>query len=162
MNENALFNPERDYKEMMLTSHVMENIHVAAAESVGGYTLHSMRLDQIPQVCDMMTFRLTACVVAEVLKPQEDCDFGIYHKIILPDGWWQQLKEDHFPAWIIRRWPVKMKTLEVKTNARVEVLATYPKLNKVFPKGENRPVIKVMGRDRGHGTCVIKITKGQS
>ena len=155
----AEYGNEIYFKEIM-TRHTIEIVRVAATECVGGYTLHSMRIDEIPQVCDMSAYRLSANIAAEALRPQTDCDFGVHHKVILPDGWWQQLKKTWFPSWFLRFFPVKNRTLEVETNMKVEVLATYPMLNTVFPPGENHPVIKVFGRGDEHGTCVIKITKG--
>jgi len=30
-----------------------------------------------------------------------------------PDGWWQAVRERWWPAWVLRRWPVKYKTIDI-------------------------------------------------
>ena len=153
---SGLYDPARDYKECV-THHAMEIIRVAATEAVGGYMIHSMRIDELPQMCDRIAYQLSANIAAEALKPQPECYMGVHHEILIPDGWWQQFKHDCFPRWMLSRWPVMNKTLEVKTNIKIEVLAAYPMLNTVFPPGENHPVVKVFGHQDG-GTCVVKVT----
>lgn len=39
----------------------------------------------------------------------------------VPSTWWQHLKRDHFPAWLLRRFPVEMTKVpfEYETNLRV-------------------------------------------
>jgi len=31
--------------------------------------------------------------------------------ILVPETWWQHLKDDHFPEWWKRKWPVKYKSV---------------------------------------------------
>jgi hypothetical protein len=36
------------------------------------------------------------------------------HKVEYPDGVWQMFKDRHMPYWFVKRFPVRMKTVEVK------------------------------------------------
>lgn len=31
----------------------------------------------------------------------------------MPDGWWQRVKNVHFPDWMLDRWPIKTMTFRV-------------------------------------------------
>jgi hypothetical protein len=44
--------------------------------------------------------------VPEPVKPVEP----VYVSISFPDGIWQALKDEFFPSWLRKRYPVRMKT----------------------------------------------------
>ena len=148
-----------DVPAQQLTTHIMEDVKVAARESISGYMLASMEVHQVPRMCDEIAFRLVASVAAEVLRPKTDADCTVQFDFETPAGWWQHFKRDCFPSWLLHRFPVKLVTFEATKRMRVEVMATYPKLNTVFPPGENRHVIQTFASDTGMGTCEIKVTE---
>lgn len=49
-----------------------------------------------------------------------------------PASWWQALKAEHAPAWIRRRWPVRMRT-EVRT-VNVELYDVFPESKMIVPE----------------------------
>lgn len=40
----------------------------------------------------------------------------------VPETWWQHFKKDVFPAWALRRWPVRYKTVEYKIEQNIPSL----------------------------------------
>ena len=59
----------------------------------------------------------------------------------VPATWWQHLKQDVFPAWLLRRFPVRTTTLERRIRYRID--ATYPQADVVLPKEYGPAVLRV-------------------
>lgn len=51
----------------------------------------------------------------------------------VPDGWWQAFKSSKFPAWLLKRYPVRMKTLGGGTR-KVDVAAMFPEIEPLSEK----------------------------
>jgi hypothetical protein len=52
-------------------------------------------------------------------------------EIKVPTSWWQHLKQDHFPQWAVKKWPVRYKT-ESKSY-QFDVKALFPELQMNTP-----------------------------
>jgi hypothetical protein len=50
----------------------------------------------------------------------------------VPKGWFDHLRNEHFPNLFARRWPINYKTIEIPVE--IEIGAVYPKLPEVFPR----------------------------
>ncbi len=65
-------------------------------------------------LCDSLTLRIVQMVYGRTMEKVE---------VEYPADWWQAFRERWFPAWVLRRWPVK------KTVVRLEAKELYPKLS---------------------------------
>lgn len=68
---------------------------------------------------DTISHNLVATLIYNLY--QEDCGYVI-HKEEVPKGWFDHFKFRYFPKWMLKRCPIKFKTLEIK----VKIDAVYP------------------------------------
>lgn len=89
---------------------------------------HSLEI-VVRDVAERMGKELVAMVnlPEEHLKTVED-----YATFQTPKTWFQHFKNDHFPLWLLRKFPVKYH--EEKIKVVLKVGAVYPQLPEVFPK----------------------------
>jgi hypothetical protein len=59
-----------------------------------------------------------------------------------PATWWQHLKQDLFPKWAIKRWPVKMIKKEKKHTFKTHAL--FPEFNYEAPRECGQFIIRTM------------------
>ena len=57
-------------------------------------------------------------------------------KCEVPKTWIDHLRNDHFPRFLIRKFPIKFKVIEIPVE--IEVGAVYPKLKQTFKQDEQR------------------------
>lgn len=107
---------------------LLEKLQFNVSQMVPGHTLATTKLDIIKNnTINALVFQLRAEVMAEKL---EDRTQMITFKV--PKSWWQHFKQEKFPKWLLRKFPVKL-SLCVKF-VTFKHYATYPELPLVFPK----------------------------
>ena len=86
-----------------------------------------------PAVMDAAKFQLCRDVVDQMLYEMRVFvwaeDLGENIQVVAveqPADWWQHFKERWFPAWLLRRFPVRME--KFPHPVKVEAFAVYPKL----------------------------------
>lgn len=65
----------------------------------------------------------------------------VHEKVEVPADWWQHLKQRWFPAWALRRWPARMRTIDV----RVTRLCPHIKLDERNRSHEH--IVFLLGRE---------------
>lgn len=137
------------YKTMIdphLEEVLIQKLAVVAEESMADLTQlkHDLKLSTYYHILlRQMVLSLRSCVLAEDLGPES---YDVTFPFEYPDGWWQAFKRQYFPAWLLVRFPVRMKTVTGRRMVVLEKYAVYPKLNKVFPK-PGPLVLKYMVRE---------------
>lgn len=53
----------------------------------------------------------------------------------VPTSWWQHFKRDVFPVWLLRRFPVKTKTVSKKSTFTFRTVALLPEFKYEQPPG---------------------------
>ena len=81
------------------------------------------------ETMDAMMVRLRGYVLAEEVDNRTK---QVMFRITIPATWWEQFKEDKFPNWLKRRFPVRQRTITKTKIVRFRKLATYPMANIVL------------------------------
>lgn len=67
-------------------------------------------------------------------------------EVEIPSSWWQHFKQDAFPAWLLRRFPVKTTKI-TKTNSKLfRAMALFPDFCPQYPEDIGKPVFHVIQR----------------
>lgn len=88
---------------------VLERIRFMLAQRVTAGYMERIKVDvDMDWLLGDMVIRFEKELLGEIVGTQE-------HTVMVdvPSSWWQHLKEDHFPQWYVRRWPVLHKTRRV-------------------------------------------------
>lgn len=99
------------------TEEVLTRLRVAVGENFGSQALHYWKVDGMwDEVANYLVVRLSAFVWA-----------GQQSKITVkvPDGWFQQWKLERAPSWLIKRYPVKYKDMDI------DVMPYFPNLRRI-------------------------------
>lgn len=83
---------------------------------------------------DDLVARLATYILADKWEPITEETSVSY-----PDGWWQHFKADCFPKWLLKRFPVKHKSVKVCltcTPMRIYPNPPYTKLGRSFVRFE--------------------------
>ena len=78
------------------------------------------------QLGRIIRYKLKTMIPAEDVKKQ-----AVVTTFKYPDGWFEALKEQHFPGWLLDRYPVKYK--EVSKTVIFTAYHVYPKLPMIMP-----------------------------
>ena len=113
-----VFDPARAYDAMVVKRVLLERFQLQARKvfdlhamdrirGVGGRTaLNGLRLEIMEREGRRMVMELSAHVWSQTLQ-----DETVTLAVEYPATWWQALKQRAFPAWALRRWPVRMATV---------------------------------------------------
>lgn len=66
----------------------------------------------------------------------------VHEKIEVPADWWQHVKQRWFPAWALRRWPARTRTIDV----RVTRICPHIKIDDCTPSYGH--IQFLLGRDK--------------
>lgn len=92
-------------------------------------------------VTDRFVFELRTIVASQELGVERIVEEAI--DLDWPDGWWQAFKEQYFPNWLKRFFPVKHKTFHRdKIDLSYTVKALYPKI--AIPSGMSKVIVQTM------------------
>lgn len=107
---------------------LLERLCVSTSRMVPGHTLATTKLDVIEKsAINALVFQLRAEVMAE--KLEERTQMVTFE---VPKSWWQHFKQEHFPKWLLKKFPVKLESYT--RFMTFEHYATYPELPLVFSK----------------------------
>ena len=82
-----------------------------------------------PNMKDMV-IRMSGFVMAEEIDNRTKI---VEFSVSVPSSWWQHFKQDNFPSWLVRMFPVKFKEIRKTKKVQFRRLATYPKASLVIP-----------------------------
>lgn len=106
----------------------LEVIPIMFEKKISKYDWARLRQPEVIRFCDNLTdavvYQFRAYVLGESQKPIQ------FEGV--PTSWWQMLKRDHAPAWFLKRFPAKCKTVTI--DAKV----FYPDLKVSVPTRESR------------------------
>lgn len=116
---------------------MLERLKYGVFQQIGAFTRATMKFDTrvVDPLCRSMITTLEADVLAHKVDQQQ-----VKRHVSVPESWWQHLKQDHAPAWFLKRRPVKNERQEVVVT--VKKWATFPEAN-FYPPDLGSPVYKV-------------------
>jgi len=97
----------------------------------------------LPWAADDLVLQLQGYVWAQELQ-NVTSEATVTMRFKAPASWWQHFKRRWFPAWMKRRWPVRLRVIK-KTRTvrhRFECLATHPGFKYEAPPDFGKVVIK--------------------
>lgn len=134
---------QEDYK-VKITEIALTSLNSTACQVLSGHTLASLDLMIIPDIVGNLVFQLKAQVLAEQLEDRKRTVTFFY-----PKSWWQRLKQEYFPEWLMEIFPLVF--VEWKRTVFFERYATYPEFPKVAdPKTYGGKIVyKAIIREEG-------------
>lgn len=136
-------------KEYLLTQ-----IKVMVGTRISMETLEQCRVEVMN---DIMTNHIVISFAAYFLAEETEAVTKVYggqtvtKTVRYPKNWWEDFKDMYFHGWLLRHFPVKMKSISVtaKTPKRMITLrrmAVYPQAHMVMPK-LGQPLMKFQELD---------------
>jgi hypothetical protein len=119
------------YNEVVLTQ-----LKEIAQKVLSGHALVNLRLESWKNdVADALVYQLSTYVLAEEVENRTKTVNFEY-----PKSWWQMFKQQYFPKWLLKRFPVKTK--KDTRLVTFKKYATYPKAPAVaFPEGYGGKIV---------------------
>lgn len=119
-------------KEALITEKcVKQTLDLLISEkrfTLGGFALKNLTVERVPGWIEKeLIYSLHSLIPAENVK-EETHVFNVEY----PCDWKQAFKEQHFPAWLKKRYPVKYT--EIKKTVNFTAYNLYPKFPAVFPE----------------------------
>lgn len=103
-------------------------------ERVGFATRRSAKIRvEEDEVLNHLVWELSSYVLTHHQTPQT---FTVHWRV--PSSWWQHFKKDKYPAWALKRWPVRYEKIE-RTVTHHRHYA-YPEVN-IAPHDFGRPLL---------------------
>jgi hypothetical protein len=93
----SMFDRNFNYECEMVT---LEKMHFAVRTHLSKYLVTNIRFSEVPPTGDELVYQLTAAVATRTVEKT-------------PASWWQHFKQDCFPKWALKRWPVRYVKTEV-------------------------------------------------
>ena len=126
-----------------LTRIALERLVVGVQQRIGGAFLRdSLRAESyLDALIDDLAVMLRGYVLADRLE-EHTRTVRFEHTVDEPASWWQMLKRDHFPGWLLARFPIQTRALTHKETRTVSFakFATFPEANVTYPKELGRPI----------------------
>jgi hypothetical protein len=110
-----------------IEKHVLSLIACRKSFDLGGFAIQNLTVNETRSLWDQhILYTLSTLIPAEKMK-EESHTFEAKH----PRDWKQAFKEQHFPMWLKRRYPVKyVKILE---KVKFTAYNLYPRFPAVYP-----------------------------
>lgn len=127
----------------------LEKLDVHRCHQISGRqlaALNGLRFhDIVAHEAEDMVMHLSAYVWMEVLQDETvtakfDCEY--------PADWWQHFKLRWFPAWALRRWPVRATKVHEEQSHRFRTVALLPEFKYEAPPNTGPYVIRTMAERR--------------
>jgi hypothetical protein len=83
---------------------VLEQVRTHLRHTVSRYYMDAEVTSWIDPLTDHIEFAIRGSLLSEEEKE---------YTIKTPENWWEHLKHDKFPAWALKRWPVKYRQVTV-------------------------------------------------
>lgn len=108
-------------------------------------SLGDIEMDRVEDhIAKQLVYSLRASIVSEIQKP------FVYS---VHENWFEHLKERFFPAWALKKWPVKRKEVSVP------ISIIWPKLNTAIPPSIRGPYFTVFVNERPMGTFLSDLAE---
>ena len=105
----------------------LKKLKVGISYALGKDIIDSMQFDEYN---DALTNNIIHRLEFEVLSNKiVDDKYTFQLEFKYPATWFQYLKQDKFPKWFIKKYPVRYKTETRKKSAKFSRYAIYPKSN---------------------------------
>jgi hypothetical protein len=96
--------------------------------------LNGVKFDLLAHVAEGMLVDLQAYVWAQKLQDEK-----VTLSVSYPASWWEHFKQQWFPAWALRRWPVKEAKVERMHQFRT--MALLPEFKYEAPVGAGHAIV---------------------
>lgn len=121
------------------------NERVLGLSKVGASTLGpsmestlSLSVDQ-DDILRTLRYKLEAYVLTDHVTKQ---NFTLEFSVEVPTTWFQHLKQDRMRTWILRRWPVRTRTISKTESVTYQKDHLYPEASLELPPSEfGKPTI---------------------
>jgi len=119
------------YNEVVLTQ-----LKETAQKVFSGYALMHLKLENWKNdVADVLVYQLSTHILAEEVENRTKTICFKY-----PKSWWQMFKQQYFPKWLLKKFPVKTK--KDTRLVTFKKYATYPKFLAIaFPEGYGGKIV---------------------
>lgn len=94
---------------------ILERVHIylSMVSSTPMYLQEpQVRVQELANLADQMAYTLSGWLIGNKFPERSE-----FETIEYPDGPWEMLKERYAPAWVLEKWPIKMKVVRYE-NAR--------------------------------------------
>lgn len=120
-------------------SYVLEQVALSCSQWFDGHALANMSIQKLgDELTRNFVFHLNTYVLGEkVHEVQQEVTFRY------PANWWEHLKYEHAPVWLVSRWPVRWK--HKRKTVTFEQVECLPKFASVLPTHQQQyhfPVLK--------------------
>ena len=110
------------YKEL-----VLEKVKFGLNEYISKSQMEDIRIEKIEDlITDNIIYKIRGYLMGEKLREEKR-----NWKIKYPSYWWQMFKEQHFPKWLINKFPIKY--IIKRRNVTFEIYELYPQFPIVRP-----------------------------
>jgi|ADurb_Leu_01_Slu_FD_contig_123_2171_length_7429_multi_3_in_2_out_0_8 hypothetical protein len=121
-------NAEKEYKEHVVSKIVLDEMRIRLHKRVGKYTFRSINVNVLAgSIVDEAVFEVTM----KILGQSNIRKYEVLYEF--PKNWWEHLKHQYFPDWLLKKFPVKVK-VHTRT-VEFDHKALVPKWDQ-FPKGQ--------------------------
>jgi len=111
-------------------TYVLKKIKIAMSKRFGKTALHYLKVqvdDYANNLAEEVTLRFETGLFGQKMPETYPIE------LLIPKNWWEHLKDDNFPTWWKRKWPVQYKT--VYSDVTFDHWGLLPKFDKI-PPGE--------------------------
>lgn len=122
-----------DFSAEYLRRRLLQRVRIGQRYQLGADVLDELDIE-IEPLLDILMLRMSTYVWTEKLAEESQ---EVTHEV--PATWFQHLKQDHAPAWVLRRWPVRMSA--ITTVVRFTRSAAYPGADIKIPSPLGAPVL---------------------
>jgi len=119
---------EKEYKEHIVSKIVLDEIRVRLHKRFGRYSFRSIDVRVLAgSIVDETVFEVNMKILGQSNIQKYDVLYEF------PKNWWEHLKHQYFPDWLLKKFPVKVK-IHTRT-VEFDHKALVPKWDQ-FPKGQ--------------------------
>jgi len=107
---------------------ILEKVRIGLSEYISKEQILNFNIEIIgDNLTDSIIFKIRGFLMGEKLREEKR-----NWRVSYPSSWWQMLKEQYFPKWLLKKYPVKY-TIK-KRKVTFKVYEVYPKLPIAIPK----------------------------
>ena len=103
------YTPGMDLSKVMCSEHVFKTVKRQATVTLPEHMRSTLKLDVLDTV---LRDRLVLMVSTLVPEAYESTILGV---AFVPRDWWQHFKDRWFPGWLLERFPVRHRAIDIET-----------------------------------------------
>lgn len=108
----------------MLERIILEKQRITIPGKVPEWLLKDSELESwMDNLAGQLLFNLNV-FMAKTEKVEEHTTERVIDTVVVPLTWWDHLRLSHAPAWVLKRWPAKTCTLEIKREIKTITVST--------------------------------------